>query len=64
MEQHPIEVKRSSTSKPTRGFHQACQDLNPAKRFLVHSGRDRFPLKDDCEAIGLFEISAILSQLR
>jgi predicted AAA+ superfamily ATPase len=63
-ERWAIEVKRSSTSKPTRGFHQACQDLNPTKRFLVHSGSDRFPLKHDCEAIGLYEISAKLRQLR
>jgi len=48
-----IEVKRSSAPKLERGFHLACADLKPHKRFVVYSGNDRFPLEADTDAIGL-----------
>ncbi len=37
-----IEVKRNSAPKVERGFHSACTDLNPAKRFVVYPGTERF----------------------
>ena len=33
-----IEVKRSSAPKIERGFHSACADLKPHKRFFVYAG--------------------------
>jgi uncharacterized protein len=51
-----IEIKRSVAARPTRGFHEACQDVKPAKRFLVHGGAARFPVSDDIEAVGLSEL--------
>jgi hypothetical protein len=38
-----IEVKRSSAPKIERGFHMACADLEPEKRFVVYPGEERFP---------------------
>ncbi|MGA3132450.1 MAG: hypothetical protein ABSD59_16720 [Terracidiphilus sp.] len=32
--------------KIERGFHSACADLKPQRRFLVYSGSERFPLDD------------------
>jgi predicted AAA+ superfamily ATPase len=55
-----IEVKRSSAPKVARGFHQACEDLRPHKRFVVYSGNDRFPLDADTEAIGVRELAGLL----
>jgi uncharacterized protein len=55
-----IEVKRSSAPKIERGFHSACADLNPQKRFLVYSGTERFPLNRDTDAIGVVELAAAL----
>jgi predicted AAA+ superfamily ATPase len=48
-----IEVKRSLAPRVGRGFHSALDDLAPARRFVVHPGRDRWPLGADVEAIGL-----------
>ena len=46
-----IEIKRGMESKPKHGFYQACEDLEPAKRFMVYPGHDRYPLGDGVEAI-------------
>ncbi len=57
-----IEIKLSSTPKLAKGFHLACADLKPEKRFLVYSGTDRFALDADVEAIGLLELATRVSQ--
>ena len=62
-ERWAIEVKRSRAAKPARGFYEACEDLKPARRFVVHAGADRFPISDDVQAIGLRELADILSNL-
>jgi predicted AAA+ superfamily ATPase len=48
-----IEVKRSLAPKPDRGFHEACADLEPERKFLVYPGDDRWPLGDGIEVVGL-----------
>ncbi|WP_337287447.1 ATP-binding protein [Candidatus Methylomirabilis sp.] len=48
-----IEVKRSLAPRPERGFHTACADLNPVRRFVVYPGTERFPLGQDVEAVSL-----------
>lgn len=48
-----IEVKRSTAPRLARGFHHACQDIRPARRFVVHPGDDRFELPNGVEAIPL-----------
>lgn len=62
-ERWAIEVKRSHAAKPARGFYEACEDLKPAKRFVVHAGADRFPISDDVQAIGVRELADNLSNL-
>ena len=48
-----IEIKRSTAPKVSRGFHSACQDLQPARKFVVHPGRESFPLGRGIEAVPL-----------
>ena len=55
-----IEIKHSSAPKLERGFHHACQDLKPNQRFVVYSGEETFPLKNDVIAISL---SALVDKL-
>lgn len=57
-----IEIKYGLTPKPSRGFHQAIEDLEVEKAFVVYSGEERFPLSKTTEAIGLRELAALLSQ--
>ena len=48
-----IEIKRSLTPRPERGFYVACEDLAPARKFVVYPGTERYRLGDDIEAIPL-----------
>ena len=55
-----VEIKRGTAPKLGRGFHQACIDLNPARRFVVYGGTERFPLTSETEAISLSELATEL----
>ncbi len=59
-----IEVKRGPAAKPRRGFYSACEDLQPARKFMVHARADRFPIGDGVEAMGLGELARLLAALR
>ena len=48
-----IEVSRSTAPRLARGFHHACEDIRPARRFVVHPGENRFDLASGVEAIPL-----------
>ena len=52
-----IKVKRTMSPKIERGFHSACADLNPQKRFYVYPGTERFPLDNKTDAIGVVELA-------
>ena len=57
-----IEVKRGLIPKVERGFHNACEDLDPKRRFVVYSGSERYALGNRIEAISLFELAAHLAK--
>jgi predicted AAA+ superfamily ATPase len=57
-----IEVKRSLAPKAERGFHEACWDLSPARRFVVYPGGERWPLADGVEVIGLGALCAEVAE--
>ncbi|MFT3741688.1 MAG: ATP-binding protein [Gammaproteobacteria bacterium] len=52
-----IEIKRSFSTKPRRGFYSALEDLQPDKAFVVYAGTERFPLGHNIEAIGLYALA-------
>ena len=59
-----IEIKRSSAPSVERGFHLACADLKPNKRFVVYSGSERFPLNADTDVIGLSDLGRALQEAK
>lgn len=56
-----IEIKRGSAPKLDRGFHHACADLEPERRFVIYSGKERFGLGDGIEAINLIGLAQELT---
>ncbi len=58
-----VEVKRSLAARPGRGFHNARQDIKPARSFVVYAGNDRYPLGEDIEAVSLHGLAEELSQI-
>lgn len=58
-----VEIKRSSAPTVARGFHLACADLKPSRRFVVYPGDDRFPLDAETEVIGLSALGKALQAM-
>lgn len=50
-------------AKSGKGFHLACEDIDPILRLVVYPGADRFPLKHDVEAVPLHILAKTLVQL-
>lgn len=61
-----IEIKKSPSARPRRGFYSACEDLQPRERWLVHGGADvqPYPVGDGVQAIGLRALAARLQAAR
>ncbi len=51
-----IEIKRSLTVTPGKGFYNAIEDIRPERSFIVHAGKDRYPHAAGIEAIGAVEM--------
>ena len=56
-----IEIKRSLSPKLDRGFHAACVDLAPARRFVVYPGRERYRVAPDVEVLSLENLAALVA---
>ncbi len=55
-EKWAIEIKRNNAPSISKGFYIACEDIQPQRRYVVYSGKDRFPLAKGVIAIPLFEL--------
>ena len=56
-----VEIKRSLTPRPDRGFHAACDDLAPERRFVVYPGDETYPITSETTAIPLLELARHLA---
>lgn len=59
-----VEIKRSLAPKLERGFHAACADLQPEKKFVVYPGEQAYPMAPDIEAVPLTELAKRLADAR
>lgn len=58
-----IEIKRGLAPKIERGFHQALEDLHPARSFIVYGGVERYPKAEGIEVIGMQDMARALSAI-
>jgi predicted AAA+ superfamily ATPase len=58
-----INIKLGLSARPEKGFFVACEDLKPARRFVVNSGSERRPVSKDLEVIGVRELAVMLGGL-
>jgi uncharacterized protein len=56
-----IEIKRSLMPKLERGFYSACNDLQPARKYVVYAGEEQYPIANDIEAISLTGLCRLLA---
>lgn len=59
-----VEIKRSIAPKVEKGFHTACNDLKPHRRFVVYPGSERFLSTNKVEAIGVIDLARELQALK
>ncbi len=57
-----VEFKRSLSPKVERGFHSACDDLQPARKWVVYPGQEAYPLAGDIQAVTLHGLCEKLLQ--
>ena len=57
-----VEIKLGLAPTVSRGFHNARQDINPERSFVVYSGSERYPLAHGVEAIGLGDMADLLEK--
>ena len=62
-EKWAIEIKRNSAPSVSKGFYIACEDIQPQRRYVVYSGKDRFPLPHGVLAIPLYELMQEILQI-
>src|SRR3989338_5219012 len=58
-----VEIKRSLSPKVERGFHAACEDLSPVRKFVVYPGQERYRIAPDIEVISLAGLALELRKL-
>jgi len=52
-EKWAVEIKRSSAPALSKGFHIACEDIKPQRRYVIYGGTDSFSMGDGITAISL-----------
>lgn len=57
-----IEIKLGAVA-PSKGFHSACEDLNPRRAYVVYGGRESYPVGTNVEAISLRELATLVHAL-
>lgn len=57
-----IEIKRSLAPKLERGFHIACEDLQPQRKWVIYPGDEAIPLAADITALPLRMACEMLKQ--
>lgn len=58
-----IEIKRSVKPKVGRGFHSACDDIQPNRKIVVYSGDEHYSIGNGVEALGLDQLANELQWL-
>ncbi len=59
-----IEIKKTSAPKLGKGFHVACGDLKPARKYVVYGGNEAFQMKEGVTAISLIQLLNELAGLK
>ena len=59
-----IEIKRSASTKPSRGFHIAGDDVEATQRWFVHGEQRSFPLPNEVQALNLADAINRLQSLQ
>ncbi|MBL4629284.1 MAG: ATP-binding protein [Roseicyclus sp.] len=59
-----IEIKKTTAPKLSKGFHIACEDLKPSRKYVVYGGDEAFGLTQDITAIPPLALMDEIARLR
>ncbi|MEX0902371.1 MAG: ATP-binding protein [Pseudohongiellaceae bacterium] len=60
---YAVEIKRSPAAGVKRGFYEACADIKPTQKFLIHAQTDSFPMNENIQAMGLYEFVGLIGKV-
>ena len=60
--QWAIEIKRSMSPTPTKGFRTACLDVQATERFIVYPGQESFAIADQTRVMSVGDMVTHLQQ--
>ncbi|MEY2343320.1 ATP-binding protein [Acidithiobacillus sp. IBUN Pt1247-S3] len=55
-----LEIKRSIKPRVSKGFYQACEDIDADHRLVIHAGTDAFPLAEGVRAVPVAALPRML----
>jgi len=58
-----IEIKKTTAPKLSKGFHLACEDLKPTRKYVVYGGEEAFGLTRGITAIPFAALMDAISGL-
>jgi predicted AAA+ superfamily ATPase len=58
-----IEIKKTTAPKLSKGFHLACEDLKPARKYVVYGGDEAFGMAKDIMVTSLAAMMDEISHL-
>ena len=59
-----VEVKRSTASTVTRSMLTAVEDLGLSELYVIHAGKDTFPMAKGITAVPIEKLESTLKSLR
>ena len=57
-----IEIKATRVPNLTKGFYMACKDVKPKRKFVIYTGEDKFPSKQNMIILSLAHFIKELKQ--
>jgi predicted AAA+ superfamily ATPase len=55
-----IDIKRSMSPRPERGFHAGCEDVSAARRFVAYPGEESYRIGSDTQVIPLAQLARLV----
>jgi hypothetical protein len=52
-ERWAVEIKRSLSARPEKGFYIGSADIEATRGFVVHAGTEAYPVSEGVEAVSL-----------
>jgi len=56
LERWAIEIKHSSSPKPSRGFYEGCRDIEATRKMVIYPGAESYSIKNDVRVMPIMTL--------